>query len=426
MPHGTDMDSVVVRGNTSQAQDKDLVKFLEYPKVKGKPAWVTLRLFGPVYSKAGFWVKAKRYTGNKGKAFFKVCRCYDTETHQIVADKYDPFYDEWRRERDENIPREEQLLTYQRYFYMQAIVRKLQDNMPAKNKLTANEKKSGFKEMESDSYTPVVVVRLTASLLQQIQDMKEDNVVKFKTGKRTAYSVNHEKYGRDIMIRFDDSDGVAPSQRYAVKLVVDGGRTPLTDEEKAYLKWDMEQLYPEEESEGQIRRDFESWAKRIGLTADEDDEDDDRPKARKPKVEKKKKKVEDDFDEEESDTDDTDEDDDFDDEPPKKSKSKPAKKKKVEDDEDDFDEDESDESEESEEDESDDSDDDFDEDEDEPPFEEKKPKSKSSKKKVEEEDEDDFDEDDFDDEPPKKSKSKPAKKKKADEDDDFEDDDEEW
>ena len=423
MPHGTDMDSVVVRGNTSQAQDKDLVKFLEYPKVKGKPAWVTLRLFGPVYSKAGFWVKAKRYTGNKGKAFFKICRCYDTETHQIVADKYDPFYDEWRRERDENIPREEQLLTYQRYFYMQAIVRKLQDNMPAKNKLTANEKKSGFKEMESDSYTPVVVVRLTASLLQQIQDMKEDNVVKFKTGKRTAYSVNHEKYGRDIMIRFDDSDGVAPSQRYAVKLVVDGGRTPLTDEEKAYLKWDMEQLYPEEESEGQIRRDFESWAKRIGLTADEDDEDDDRPKARKPKAEKKKK-VEDDFDEE-SDTDDTDGDDDFDDEPPKKSKSKPAKKKKVEDD--DFDEDESEESEESDEDESDDSDDDFDDDEDEPPFEEKKPKSKSSKKKVEEEDEDDFDEDDFDDEPPKKSKSKPAKKKKAEEDDDdFEDDDEEW
>ena len=426
MPHGTDMDSVVVRGNTSQAQDKDLVKFLEYPKVKGKPAWVTLRLFGPVYSKAGFWVKAKRYTGNKGKAFFKICRCYDTETHQIVADKYDPFYDEWRRERDENIPREEQLLTYQRYFYMQAIVRKLQDNMPAKNKLTASEKKSGFKEMESDSYTPVVVVRLTASLLQQIQDMKEDNVVKFKTGKRTAYSVNHEKYGRDIMIRFDDSDGVAPSQRYAVKLVVDGGRTPLTDEEKAYLKWDMEQLYPEEESEGQIRRDFESWAKRIGLTADEDDEDDDRPKARKPKAEKKKK-VEDDFDEEESDTDDTDdtdENDDFDDEPPKKfkPKSKPAKKKKVEDDEDDF---EDDESEESDEDESDDSDDDFDDDE--PPFEEKKSKAKSSKKKVEEEDEDDFDEDDFDDEPPKKSKSKPAKKKKANEDeDDFEDDDEEW
>ena len=421
MARGTDMDAVVVREQRSSFKITDVVKLLEYPKVKGKPAWVTVRLFGPVYSQATFWVRNDR--SNPRKKFPKIVRCYDCEQHRIVADKYDPFYDYYRQELDENVEFKDRLLQYSRYFYMQAIVRKLQDDMPAKNRMTSEEKKTHIKDPESESYTPVVVVRMTNKLFKAIQDLKEDNVVKFKDGKRTAYSVNHEKYGRDIMIRYDDSDGVAAGDRYQVKLVVDGGRTPLTDEEKEYLQWDMEAIYPEEESENKIRQDFESWAKRMGIgkkrhvEADEDEDDsfEDDAEDLEPKS-KKSKRVEEDF-----------EDDDLEEEPKKAKKSKktsldnediagdydafdeeeeqPKKKKKVvkkkvEEDDEDFDD-------------SDDEDDDFEE----PPK-----KKKVSKKVEEEEDEDDFDEDDFDEPAPKKTKKKVVKKKV--EEDDDEDDDE--
>lgn len=456
MPRGTDLDAVTIRGSSNNFRMSDVVNMLEYPTKNGKAGWVTIRLFGPVYSDAFFWAKAKQ---GSNKSFRAPCRCYDPDTHQCVPEKYDPWYDEYRRECDENIDRKDRLLQYSRYFYMQAIVRKLQDNMPAKNRITAQEKKTGFKDPDSDSYTPVVVVQLTPKILSAIQDMKEDNVVKLKSGTRKAYNVTDEKFGRDIMIKKDMSPGVAPGDIYQVKLAVDSGRTPLTEEEKAYLTWDMNTIYAPEQSEAEVKRDFESWARRMGLTkrkveepeVDEDDDDTDdfeeersTPKLKK-KVSKKPEVEEDDFEEDDSDDD---FEDDEEDEAPKK---KPAKKsKKVVEDEDDLDEDSEDDFDDEDEEEAtpkkkaskkkpvededdfedDDSDDDFDDDEDEEPA----PKKKSSKKKVveEEDDEDDFDDEDEEEEPkpvkksPKKKPVKKSKKVVEDDDDEFEDDDEDF
>lgn len=458
MPRGTDLDAVTIRGSSNNFRMSDVVNMLEYPTKNGKAGWVTIRLFGPVYSDAFFWAKAKQ---GSNKSFRAPCRCYDPDTHQCVPEKYDPWYDEYRRECDENIDRKDRLLQYSRYFYMQAIVRKLQDNMPAKNRITAQEKKTGFKDPDSDSYTPVVVVQLTPKILSAIQDMKEDNVVKLKSGTRKAYNVTDEKFGRDIMIKKDMSPGVAPGDIYQVKLAVDSGRTPLTEEEKAYLTWDMNTIYAPEQSEAEVKRDFESWARRMGLTkrkveepeVDEDDDDTDdfeeersTPKLKK-KVSKKPEVEEDDFEEDDSDDD---FEDDEEDEAPKK---KPAKKsKKVVEDEDDLNEDSEDDFDDEDEEEStpkkkaskkkpvedededdfedDDSDDDFDDDEDEEPA----PKKKSSKKKVveEEDDEDDFDDEDEEEEPkpvkksPKKKPVKKSKKVVEDDDDEFEDDDEDF
>lgn len=429
MPRGSDMDSVVVRGSNNAFRMSDVVNMLEYPTKNGKPGWVTIRLFGPVYSDAFFWVKAKP---GSPKSFRAPCRCYDPETHQCVPEKYDPWYDEYRRECDENVDNKDRLLRYSRYFYMQAIVRKLQDNMPAKNRITAQEKKTGFKDPDSDSYTPVVVVQLTSKVFKAIQDMKEDNIVKLKSGTRKAYNVSDEKFGRDIMIKKDTTPNIAPGDMYQVKLAVDSGRTPLTEEEKEYLTWDMNTIYAPEVSEAEAKRDFESWARRMGLTKrkveepevdeDDDDTDDFEEERSTPKLKKKaakKPQVEDldDFDDEDEDTDDFD--DDEEEATPKKSSKKPVKKSKkiVEEDEDDFEDDE-------------DSDDFDDEDEEDEP----KPAKKTSKKKkpVEDEDDDfdDDDEDDFEDdedeEPaPKKSSKKSKKVVEEDEDDDFDDEDEE-
>lgn len=454
MPRGTDLDAVTIRGSSNNFRMSDVVNMLEYPTKNGKAGWVTIRLFGPVYSDAFFWVKAKQ---GSNKSFRVSCRCYDPDTHQCVPEKHDPWYDEYRRECDENIDRKDRLLQYSRYFYMQAIVRKLQDNIPAKNRITAQEKKTGFKDPDSDSYTPVVVVQLTPKILSAIQDMKEDNVVKLKSGTRKAYNVTDEKFGRDIMIKKDMSPGVAPGDIYQVKLAVDSGRTPLTEEEKAYLTWDMNTIYTPEQSEAEVKRDFESWARRMGLTKrevenhavdDDDDTDDFEEERSTPKLKKKVSKEpeveEDDFEEDDSDDNFENEEED---EAPKKKPAKKSKKVVEEEDEDDLDEDSEDDFDDEDEEEptpkkkaskkksvededdfeDDDSDDDSDDDEDEEPA----PKKKSLKKKVVE-DEDDFDDEGEEEEPkpvkksPKKKPVKKSKKVVEDDDDEFEDDDEDF
>lgn len=441
MSRGVDMDSVVANSRNEQFRITDVVSIFRPSSTRG---WTTLRLFGPVYANATFWVKTKR--GDGAKVFSQQCRCFDPETCQVVSDKYDPWYDEYRRELDENIDSKDRLIQYSQYFYMQAILRKEQNNEPRKNRMTEEEKETGIKEVHSDSWTPVVVVQLTRTVFKKIQEMKEDNVVKLKSGTKKAYNVNDVKYGRDIMIKYDDSTGVAIGDRYQVKLVVDEGRTPLTEAEQNYLKFDLDKIYPPEESDSDVKRNFMSWAKRVGLEelhSSDDSEDDDKDDEELESPKRKSKKLakskpvddEDDFD------DDSEDDDSEDDEEvshPKLKKSK-SKKSKSDDEDDDFD----DESDDEEEDEkpskkvkskkskSDDEDDDFDDDESDDDFDEdEKPKSKKKSKTVDE-DEDDFDEDEDEDEDEKpkklskksKVKSKTKSKPKKSDDDDFDDDD---
>ena len=449
---GTDLDNVSV-GSADRYRIEEHFQILNLREKANK--WIQIRLFGPVFSKAVFWVQSKK----GGKSFCVPCRCYNPETQEIEADVYDPWYDEYQRENDINLDRAKRPVRLQKTFYMQAIVRSEQEKAPTKNSLTSEERESGIKDVESDSWTPVYVVPIPTSLLKSIQDLKEDNIVKTKSGTRKSYNVAHEKYGRDIMIRYTDKAGTAPGDMYKAKLVIDEGKTPLTEEEKEYLTWDMDALYEPKASEAEAKKEFSSWAKRYGLDLseaeeeDEDYEDEEVPSLKKKRNDSKKKhQVEDDEDDFEDDTDEDDEDEDDepaprkkskkvdededeeedfddededDDEPPRKSK-KTTKKSKVDedDDEDDFE------------------DDDEDEDEEEPPRKAKKPISKK-KKVVEEEDEDDFeddtDEDDEpaprkkskkvdeeDDEPPRKSKKTTKKKRPVEEDEDFEDDEDDW
>ena len=445
---GTDLDNVSV-GSADRYRIEEHFQILNLREKSNK--WIQIRLFGPVFSKAVFWVQSKK----GGKSFCVPCRCYNPETQEIEADVYDPWYDEYQRENDINLDRAKRPVRLQKTFYMQAIVRSEQEKAPTKNSLTSEERESGIKDVESDSWTPVYVVPIPTSLLKSIQDLKEDNIVKTKSGTRKSYNVAHEKYGRDIMIRYTDKAGTAPGDMYKAKLVIDEGKTPLTEEEKEYLTWDMDALYEPKASEAEAKKEFSSWAKRYGLDLseaeeDEDYEDEEVPSLKKKRNDvKKKRQVEDDEDAFEDDTDDEDEDED--DEPAPRKKSK---KVVEDDDEDDFEDDDEDEEEpprkkskkskvEDDEDEDDFEDDEDEEEDDEPPRKSKKSASKK-KKVVDEEDEDDFEDDDEDDEPsprkkskkvvedeeddepPRKSKKTTKKKRSVEDDEDFENDEDDW
>jgi hypothetical protein len=418
---GTDMDDVVVSNSAERFRLEDVVEVLTLDK-----KWKTIRLFGPVYSKAGFWVQAKR---GSSKRFYVNCNCYDPESHDVSTSKYDPFYDEYQRQLDSNIEPKDRYIQFSKTFFMQCIVRSEVDKLPAKNRLNSSEKKTGNKDIGNESsFTPVRVIKITTGMMKKIKELKEDNVVKTKSGTKT-FNVSDERFGRDVMVCFNNSEGVPPGEMYKVKLVTDEGRTPLTDEEKEYLTWDMDSIYEPAISDAELKKNFTSWARRFGLeeeTEDDSDEED---------IPKKKKKAVD-YEDDVEDMDDDEGDEDFEEEdeaPKKKSKKKPA-------DEDFDDEDEDEDFEEEEEEEKpkkkskkvsktdDDEEEDFDEDEEEAP----KSKKKSKRYEDEEDEEEDFDDSDGDDsdsdfedeedEKPKK-KSKPvAKKKKAVEDEDDDDD----
>jgi hypothetical protein len=477
------MDIDDIKTNNRKDRDpsvQDQVETFQFPKKK----WTNVRLIskGGVIPTAMYWVTTKKKDGGKVK-FPAPCASFDPKTQERDSTIYDPWRDleEMEFAKYGKEEREKRKVQFARTNWTQAIIRSIQEDEPKKKpKPTKSEAKSGFKEKDSDSWTPVKCIKLPNSLLSQIQELKSLNTVKTKEGVK-SFSVTHDKYGRDLRIYFDPDK--APAEQYKVQM--GDSRTPLSEEELEYLVQDIESATAvKAPNKKELKADFESWAKRnnIKLSSDDDededddapkkgkkksksdDEDDDEPKkGKKSKGKKSKDEDDEDFDDEDSDdedddSDDFDDDEDEDEKPKsKKGKGKPEKKgksKKSDDDEDDDfdDEDEDDEDEkpkskskkksksddeDDDEDEDSDDDDSDDEDEDDEPKKGKKSKGKSSKKSKSDDDEDeddDFDEDDEEDDeeerPKSKKKSKkPAKGKKSksdddEDDDDFDDDDE--
>ena len=400
----------------------------------------------------------------------KPCLSYDPATLRHDEDITCPYCqaEEWFKEHDIKVKAGKMEGNPARSsveYVCNAIPRELQEDI--KPKITKEEEaESGIIQKGSKSKTPVRVIRLTPGLVAKIKDIQKLNVhrVKFKdkdTGKvveeRKAMPIYHPKYGQDINIKFNDK-AKSPGDYYAVQR---DDKTPLTEEELEYLKWDIEawpfvnEADTESEAGSEIRKfkgkHWDRYRKHSKIQKDEDyDEDDDiddeddededdEPRNKKSKSKQKSSKSkakssrhDDDDEDEDDDYDDDDlddEDEDDEDEPPRKSKAgSKSKKRPVDEDEDDeVDEDEDDEDDEDEDDDLDDEDEDED---DEPPRKSKSKakstaKSKSKKRPVDDEDEDE--DEDEDDRPAKKS-SKAASKKSAknsryDEDDEDEDDD---
>lgn len=444
----SDLSSVQTNkgGKSELVLPQVLLDLFDFKSVEGK--WVTFRLFGDIMSFGNYWIAGVNKQGVK-KRFPQACPSFNYLTGQRESGKYDPWWEVEQHERNGSEDNKSETVQFTRSFFINAIVRSEQDNEPAKIRKTPEEAESGFKDKDSSSWTPVKVLRMPPSLLQKIQELKPLNSVKFKNGSIKCFDVTHPIYGRDIQVKFDDS--ASPANKYSIQLGMK--RTPLTEEEKEYLTYDLDALYyvPKEE---EVKRSFEVWAKRSGYSKkvedetednfdmDKSEEEDEAPTpVKKPLKKPAKKIVQEDEDGDDFDEDDEDEEvdvplkkgskkikkvveDDDDEEEEKTPVKKSAKRKQEEDEEDipDFDEDEDEEDSEEEEDET-------------PKKPVKKPVKKAPVKKVvEEEDEDDFEDDDDSDqeeeeERPKKPVKKPTKKpakKVVDEEDDFDFDDDEF
>ena len=121
----------------------------------------------------------------------------------------------------------------QDHYYFNAIIRELQEDQPKKAvKPTSAERETGFKDIDSRSWTPVRAIRLPGGLLDQFKAQKDLNKHKSKkTGETKKYAINHDKYGVDFNVMYDSS--IKGGQKYKISKE---GRTPLTEEELEYLR----------------------------------------------------------------------------------------------------------------------------------------------------------------------------------------------
>lgn len=242
------------QGNVTCQREDDIVDIYNYPD--GKP--VTIRLFGPIMTVAKYWVRTRRKDG-KMTQFTIGCTSWDPMNNTRDPSKEDPWRDYEQQEYDEGIPRAEHKVSFTLEYYSNAIIRSIQERKPRDPvEPSPEEAETHFKEKDSDSWTPVRVVKLPISVLDKIQKYKSLNTARSrKTGQTMTFDLNHEKAGCDVTIIYDKKQ--AGAAKYSVNK---DSRTPLTEEEMNYLVWDLDKLYAEY-SIDDIQASFDSWHKRL-------------------------------------------------------------------------------------------------------------------------------------------------------------------
>jgi hypothetical protein len=387
---GKDFDDVPTSGYGEKSRKPtEQVQMLNTPDGK----WTLFRPIGPAYSYAGHWITVTKKDG-KLSQFYMACAAWDPESVQRQGGNgaehckfcaLEAFY------KENDTPRDDRKSRFTVDHYANVISRVEQKRKPEDAFISEAEAETGFKVLDSDSWTPVRVVRMTDNVVRKVKGIRELNVHEDENGDTQTYPASHKKYGCDIQLKYTAKN--PPATRYETNR---GNPTPLKKSEAGYLVWDLSDLtdYP---TTAEMAAEFDSWAARNhvvvpGLTkkvagkgkpapVDDEDEDDGEEEVPKAKAKRKPAPVADEFE------------DDGEDEAPA-PKAKPKKKPAPVDDDEEFSDDED----------------------DAPP-----PKAKKPEPKRQAEPEDDFEDDDT---PPPKAK-KPAAKKPApvdDDDDEFEDD----
>ena len=131
-----------------------------------------------------------------------------------------------------------------KHYYVNVLVRSEQDNEPKRTgKPTIKEAKSGHKRKGSGVWTPVKVMRIPSSAAATIKKLATANKHKVN-GKVRAFELSHPKYGKDLMVAFDDSR--AGPDKYMIQQDEPSALTPT---ERKYLVWDVSNLMSPESPE---------------------------------------------------------------------------------------------------------------------------------------------------------------------------------
>ncbi len=195
----------------------ELVEFLKMPDNE----FVAIRLVGPTFSYATHWIEFHSEKQGKKVRFAKPCLGYSHDTEAFDADA---------------CPYCKAGLKASVDYISNAIIRDIQDEYVHKpKKWEKSERKTGFKDKASKSKTPVRVVRFTAATAERIKKRSQANKAKNKDGEVQNYPLSDNKYGKDINYLYN-SKGTGTG-KYELEIQEN---TRLTEEEKEYLLWDIE------------------------------------------------------------------------------------------------------------------------------------------------------------------------------------------
>lgn len=260
----TDFSSVKTQNNDLPRVD-DLLELVKLTPRKG----IVVRLIGGMFAYPSHTVEITKKAGGMVNVPF-TCLAWNHEAQEHTREIRCPYCEMTGA----TAPR--------KYYYINVIVRSLQEDKPERVKLPSKEEKAtGLIKKGSQTWTACNVLRLTPSMIQRIQELCEKNKVKNKAGQVKSFSIGDERYGRDIEITFDDKK--TPALMYTIDFAESpsGGKfSPLSDEENSYLQWDVSDIYypkSEEEADNDVKRwgATPSKVKPKAGKNEEDDEDED-------------------------------------------------------------------------------------------------------------------------------------------------------
>lgn len=291
-------------GNRDNAKIEELFDVYSASK-DGKGAWVSLRFLPtPLIPIKVHWIKIRAGKEKKEVKIPKLCVSFDPlnakQPRKDKEHKSCPYCD---LAHGPQATAQSPIV-----YYTNAIVRDIQDSEPRKIvKPSKAERKAGFKDVDSDTWTPVRVIRLPLSVVTKLKKLEALNQVKDKaTGGKKTKPLTDPKFGRDINIMYDKD--VQGTDAYSVQL--GEGRSKLTETEAKYMMYDLTDPYAILEAMGlETVKEAKAEFKKLEFVGhldveegdDEDDDDDDddmdlddEPKKKKKKssdkVKKKKKK----------------------------------------------------------------------------------------------------------------------------------------
>ena len=258
---------------------EELIDLYKIPK-----EWGQVRFLPEITSYYVFWITIKDKEGNKAKPFPKVCLDYNPKTEEF--DKEICPY------------RKNQIGRGQKIYLANAIVREFQENEPRripkhskkerKGKKDADDRRVYRKEKETESWTPVRVIRLPSSLVAGLRNLRALNKSKGK-----VHDITDLKYGADVYLSHDPK--IEGTQQYKVQLA---DKTRISKDEFAYLRYPIFGLIKPETKEA-AKEEYRQIKTRLWVNKedkssgnDSDYLDDSDKKSKKKKKSSKSKKRE--------------------------------------------------------------------------------------------------------------------------------------
>jgi hypothetical protein len=224
--------------NRNTSDLKDFVDILDVPD--GSPRYKRARAIGPIWSYAGHWFRAMSQAGKEYNTM-RICLNYDPSTETFV-ERGCPYC--------AADPDDEPSVNYIGNFIDRELEAAEPMNKPRPQPeemipqiigLSTSPKpfRCLLKIKNSTTWTPVRVWRATSANATKLKNFKEINTRQRSDGTQFTFAINDEKYGMDILLKFDSK--AARANQWDIQRDQPSAITP---KERHFHMWPLDVIKP--------------------------------------------------------------------------------------------------------------------------------------------------------------------------------------